>query len=146
MSDSDYRPFVPAPGHGNIAGPTPRAHAQARMQNPRAQDLFGTWAQLAAAPFQGVTTDGHVLPGLFSLGPQDAPTPAMVEAVQALLREIRATQLEHSVNLEALQARSQRIERQLEELYARFEQMKQGATYDDLFSELERILANEKPK
>ena len=25
-------------------------------------------------------------------------------------------------------------------------QMKQGATYDDLFSELEKILANEKPK
>ena len=66
--------------------------------------------------------------------------------VQALPREIRATQLEHSVNLEALQARSQRIEKQLEELYARLEQMKQGATYDDLFSELERILANEKPK
>jgi len=66
--------------------------------------------------------------------------------VQALLREIRATQLEHSANLGALQARSQRIEKQLEELHARFEQMKQGATYDDLFSELERILANEKPK
>lgn len=66
--------------------------------------------------------------------------------VQALLREIRATQLEHSVNLEALEARSQRIEKQLEELYARLEQMKLGATYDDLFSELERILANEKPK
>jgi hypothetical protein len=66
--------------------------------------------------------------------------------VQALLREIRATQLEHSANLEALEARSQRIEKQLEELYARLEQMKQGATYDDLFSELEKILANEKPK
>lgn len=66
--------------------------------------------------------------------------------VQALLREIRATQLEHSANLEALEARSQRIEKQLEELNARLEQTKQGATYDDLFSELERILANEKPK
>ena len=66
--------------------------------------------------------------------------------VQALLRQIRATQLEHSANLETLQARSQRIEKQLEELYLRFDQMKQGATYDDLFSELERILANEKPK
>jgi hypothetical protein len=30
--------------------------------------------------------------------------------VEALLREIRATQLEHSANLGALQARSQRIE------------------------------------
>jgi capsule polysaccharide export protein KpsE/RkpR len=66
--------------------------------------------------------------------------------VQALLRQIRATQLEQSANLDALQARSQRIEKQLQELYARLEQMKLGATYDDLFSELERILANEKPK
>ena len=66
--------------------------------------------------------------------------------VQALLREIRATQLEHSASLEALQARTQRIEKQLEDLRAQLEQMKQGATYDDLFSELERILANEKPK
>ena len=66
--------------------------------------------------------------------------------VEALLREIRATQLEHSANLEALEARSQRIEKQLEDLFAQLKQMKQGATYDDLFSELERILANEKPK
>ena len=73
------------PGQSNIAGPTPRAHAKARMQSPRAQELFGTWAQLAAAPFQGITTDGHVQPGLFSLAPQEAPTPAMVEAVDALL-------------------------------------------------------------
>ena len=92
MSHSDYRPFVPAPGQSNIAGPTPRAHTQARMQNPRAQDLFGTWAQLAAAPFQGITADGHVRPGLFSLGPQDAPTPAMVGAVKALLRRLSPAQ------------------------------------------------------
>jgi hypothetical protein len=92
MSDGDYHPFVPAPGRSNIAGPTPRAHAQARLQNPRAQDLFGTWAQLAAAPFTGITTDGGVQPGLFSLAPADAPTPAMVAAVNALLRRLSPTQ------------------------------------------------------
>jgi len=66
--------------------------------------------------------------------------------VQALLREIRATQLEQSANLEALESRTQRIEKRLEDLYTQLGQMKQGATYDDLFSELEKILANEKPK
>ena len=66
--------------------------------------------------------------------------------VPVLLREIRATQLEHSANLDALEARSQRIERRLEDLQTQLKQMKQGATFDDLFSELERILANEKPK
>ncbi|MDE2373661.1 MAG: DUF3500 domain-containing protein [Hyphomicrobiales bacterium] len=88
MTRPDYRPFVPAPGQSNIAGPTPRTHAQARMQNPRAKELFGTWAKLGAAPFKGLTTDGHVRPGLFSLQPQDAPTPAMVAAVHDLLRRL----------------------------------------------------------
>jgi len=92
MSANDYHPFVPAPGHSNIAGPTPRAHSEARMRSPRAQELFGTWAKLATAPFQGITTDGRVHPGLFSLEPQDAPTPAMVEAVNALLRQVTPAQ------------------------------------------------------
>jgi len=92
MSHSDFRPFIPAPGHAAIAGPTPRAHAQARMQSPRAQGLFATWAELAAAPFEGMTTAGHVQPGLFSLAPEDAPTAAMVEAVKALLARLSPAQ------------------------------------------------------
>jgi len=92
MSDSDYHPFVPAPGRSNIAGPTPRAHAEARMQNPRAQDLFGTWAKLGAVPFAGLTTDGHVQPGLFSLQAEDAPAPAMIAAVTDLLGRLTPAQ------------------------------------------------------
>ena len=92
MGDSDYRPFVPAPGKSGIAGPTPRAHAQARLKSPRAQELFATWAQLGAAPFRGITADGHVQPGLFPLSPQDAPTPAMVEAAGALLDALSPAQ------------------------------------------------------
>jgi len=63
-----------------------------------------------------------------------------------VLREIRATQREHSANLQALESRSQRIEGRMEDLHTQLKQMKQGATFDDLFSELERILADEKPK
>jgi hypothetical protein len=85
MSAEDYHPFVPAPGQSAIAGPTPRAHAEARMRSPRARELFGVWAKLAAEPFRGITAEGRVQPGLFSLSPQDAPTRAMVEAVNALL-------------------------------------------------------------
>lgn len=85
MSRPDYRPFIPAPGQSQIAGPTPRAHTEARLQRPRAQELFAGWAKLAEAPFKGITTDGNVRPGLFSLQPEDAPTPAMVAAVTALL-------------------------------------------------------------
>jgi hypothetical protein len=92
MSRSDYRPFIPAPGQSNIAGPTPRAHAQARLKNPRAQELFGTWAELGAAPFRGITADGHVRPDLFSLQAEDAPTPAMVAAAKDLLRLLSPAQ------------------------------------------------------
>ena len=92
MSAESYHRFVPPPGQSNIAGSTPRAHTQARMRSPRAQELFETWAKLAAAPFQGLTTDGHVQSGLFSLAPQDAPAAAMVEAANALLDLLTAEQ------------------------------------------------------
>ena len=62
------------------------------MKNPRAQDLFGTWAKLGAAPFAGLTTDGHVQPGLFSLQAEDAPTPAMIAAVTDLLQRLTPAQ------------------------------------------------------
>jgi len=51
MNRLDYRPFIPAPEQNNIAGPTPRAHAQARLKSPRVKELFDTWARLGAAPF-----------------------------------------------------------------------------------------------
>jgi hypothetical protein len=86
MSRPDYRPFIPAPGQGSIAGRSPREHAHARMQSPRAKELFGTWAKLAAVPFSGITTDGRVRPDLFSLRDENAPASAMIEAVKDLLR------------------------------------------------------------
>lgn len=85
MSRPDFRSFVPAPGQSRIAGPTPRTHTEARLQSPRAQELFGGWAELAKAPFTGITTDGRIVPDLFSLQPSDAPTPEMIAAVTALL-------------------------------------------------------------
>lgn len=85
MSRPHYGPFLPPSAQSKIAGTTPREHAQARLKSPRAQDLFGTWARLAAEPFRGITTDGRVQPGLFRLEPADAPVAQMVEAVRALL-------------------------------------------------------------
>ena len=73
MSRPDYRPFLPSPAQSKIAGPTARAHAQARTASPRAKELFGNWDRLFREPFQGVTTDGTAIPGLFSLAPNGAP-------------------------------------------------------------------------
>jgi len=88
MKRPDYRPFIPKPGQSAIAGPTPQAHTHARMQSPRAQELFADWARLAEAPFKGITTDGQVRKGLFSLQPGNAPTHMMIEAATALLAQV----------------------------------------------------------
>jgi hypothetical protein len=85
MSRADFRPYVPAPGQSPIAGETPRAHAEVRLQRPRAQELFGTWARLAAEPYKGITTDGMVRFGLFALAAEGATTGAMVKAVAGLM-------------------------------------------------------------
>jgi hypothetical protein len=85
MSDLDYRPFIPHPPGSKMAGPTPRSHAQARLKSPRAQGLFGTWERMFAEPFRGITTDSRVIPDLYALRPEGAPTLAMIEAVNALM-------------------------------------------------------------
>jgi hypothetical protein len=86
MSGYDYRPFLPPPGASKIAGPTPRAHTDARTKNnPRAQGLLSNWQRLLNGPFRGITTDGTVIPELYTRRPEGAPTLAMIEAVNALL-------------------------------------------------------------
>jgi len=92
VSRVDYRPFIPRADQSKIAGATPRAHAQTRLKSPRAGDLFGTWAKLAAEPFKGITTDGNVAPGLFSLQPADAPVAQMIDAVRSLLAQLSPEQ------------------------------------------------------
>ena len=62
------------------------------MQSQRARDLFGGWAELAKAPFTGISTDGHVVPGLFALQPADAPTAAMITAATALIGVVSPAQ------------------------------------------------------
>jgi hypothetical protein len=85
MSRPDYHPFLPKPGQSKIAGPTARAHAEARRQSPRAQEFFAQWEKQLAEPFKGITTDGKALPGLYKLEPNGAPVRAMTDAAQALL-------------------------------------------------------------
>src|SRR5262249_41584086 len=86
------RPFIPRADQSKIAGATPREHAHTRLKSPRAGDLFGTWAKLAAEPFKGITTDGNALPALFALQPADAPVAQMIDAVGALLAQLTPEQ------------------------------------------------------
>jgi hypothetical protein len=70
-------------------------------------------------------------------GEQDNP-------VLALLREIRAGQLEQSAKLATIETRVRHLEKKIQEFHHHFLESKQGLTYDDLFAQLEKILANEK--
>jgi flagellar biosynthesis chaperone FliJ len=65
-------------------------------------------------------------------------------AVIVLLREIRAGQLEHSAKLATIETRVRHLEKHIQEFHSHFLESKQGLTYDDLFAQLEKILANEK--
>jgi hypothetical protein len=85
MSRPDYRPYLPTAAQSKIAGPTARAHAEARTRSPRARELLGGWDALYRQAFTGVTTDGLAIPGLFALAPNGAPADAMVAAASALL-------------------------------------------------------------
>ena len=85
MKQSAFRNFLPSPEQKKIAGPTPRAHANTRLESPRAQGLFGNWKSLYEAPFKGVTDDGIVKPGLFTLQPDGAPVAEISARVNSLL-------------------------------------------------------------
>lgn len=94
MSRPDYRPFLPSPAQSKIAGPTARAHAEVRRQSPRGREFFAQWEKLLAEPFKGITTDGTVIPGLYSLAPNGAPAAAMADAANSLLSQLSAGQRE----------------------------------------------------
>jgi hypothetical protein len=92
MSADDYHPFIPDPPNAKIAGPTARAHAQARMASPRAKELFGKWEAMFNEPFRGITTAGAAIHDLYKLRPEGAPTLAMIEAVNVLLATVSPEQ------------------------------------------------------
>jgi hypothetical protein len=96
MSSDDYHPFIPNPPNAKIAGPTARAHAEARTASPRAKELFGKWERMFNEPFRGITTDGTAIPGLFAPQSEGAPTLAMIEAVNALLKMMSPEQRKSS--------------------------------------------------
>ena len=78
--------------------------------------------------------------------------------VNVLLREIRAKQDEHSARLDAVEARVQHVEKQVDDLQltatyslgqsteTQLRQVKQGTRIDDLYAKLDKLLGIEKPQ
>src|SRR5579875_944197 len=88
MSSTHFRDFVPGSDHPRIArlrGHDAYSHAEASSQIPMLKLALAVWDELYQQPFVGITTDGGVVPNLYSLRPEDAPTRSMVEAASHLL-------------------------------------------------------------
>jgi Protein of unknown function (DUF3500) len=84
IAAQDFRSLIPQPPGVKIAGPTARAHAQARLQGGRARELFDQWARLYAEPYRGLTVDGCVRPDLYQRRSERAPVASMVDAARSL--------------------------------------------------------------
>jgi hypothetical protein len=86
---NNFRDLIPAADHPRIAGISERdayshaAHALATRQ--RVKGLLAERRARIDEPFRGITTNGHVVPELYSLADEAAPTGAMIEAAQAVL-------------------------------------------------------------
>src|SRR5262249_38645566 len=88
---SDYHPFVPPMGKARYFGLT---HAQVLESLPR--DRLDGWKarleSLHVAPFRGITTNGQVVPGLFALRDEGAPTANILAAIMTLLGRLTPEQ------------------------------------------------------
>ena len=86
---NNFRDLIPPPDHPRVAGISERdaySHADnALATRPRVQGLLAERRARIAEPFRGITTDGDVVPQLWSLADEAAPTAAMVAAARAVL-------------------------------------------------------------
>ena len=92
---SDYHPFVPPLGKARYFGLT---HSQVLDSLPphRLEGWKARLDSLHAGSFRGITTDGHVVPGLFALRDEGAPTAGILAAVATLFGRLTPEQL-HAV-------------------------------------------------
>src|SRR4029079_9031873 len=88
---SDYHPFVPPVGKSKYFGQT---HSQVIESLPpeRVKGWKARLDSLRAAPFRGITTDNQVVPGLFALRDEGAPTAGILTAAATLLSRLTPEQ------------------------------------------------------
>jgi hypothetical protein len=91
MAKSDFRKFVPEMGKAFHFGLTHKQFYDAVIPARGENERRGV-EKLLSTPFKGVTTDGNIVPGLFELKPEAAPTRAILDAVLALLTQLNPEQ------------------------------------------------------
>jgi hypothetical protein len=84
MSKSDFRKFVPEMGKAFHFGLTHQQFHDLVLPARGENERRGI-EKLLSTPFNGVTTDGSLVPGLFALKPESAPTREILGAVRALI-------------------------------------------------------------
>lgn len=86
MSTADYRQFVKPDKVPRLS--KAQAHMSLSNYPPPLERLLGVWSPLSRQPFKGITTDGRIVEGLYSLQPSGAPVEQAVNAVQAWLASL----------------------------------------------------------
>ena len=99
MPAPSFRDFLYTPDHPRVAhlrGLDARSYAEAAKSDSFAGPMIEGWQKLYPEPFTGVTNDGVLRPGLFSLAEartgEEAPTAEMVAAAGKLLAIASAEQ------------------------------------------------------
>jgi hypothetical protein len=91
MSKSGFRRFVPEMGKAFHFGLTHQQFHDAVLPARGENERRGV-EKLFATPYKGVTTDGTIVPGLFTLRPEAAPTRDILAATLALIARLSPEQ------------------------------------------------------
>jgi Protein of unknown function (DUF3500) len=91
MPKSGFRRFVPEMGKAFHFGLSHKQFYEAVLPARGENERRGV-EKLLATPFKGVTTDGAIVPGLFALRPEAAPTREILSAALALITRLSPEQ------------------------------------------------------
>lgn len=93
MTKSGFRRFVPEMGTTPHFGKSTQQFFDAVIPARGPKEKAAVEKYLST-PFKGITTDGNIVPGLFSLRPESAPTREILQAVSVLLAHLSPEQRE----------------------------------------------------
>jgi Protein of unknown function (DUF3500) len=85
---NNFRDILPGPEWRLVGGIGERdaySHAELSLGVPHVREFVDGWNARSAEPFVGVTSDGTVIPDLYALEPNGAPSAEMVSAARHLL-------------------------------------------------------------
>lgn len=93
MAKSDFRKFVPQMGKAFHFGMSTQQFFDAVIPS-RGERERANVERYLSTPFKGITADGHIIPNLFALRSEFAPTRDILKSVWALLAQLTPEQKE----------------------------------------------------